>query len=294
MHSNKKPGHDSRIERALQYIESNLENSLTLEQVAAAAAVSRYHFHRVFADNVGYTVGDYIRLQRMKRAAFQLAFHGEKPITEIAFDACYSTPEAFSKAFRKATGLSPTAFRRRPDFSLWSREIHNQPTREYRDMTVEIRKFEETAVAVLEHKGPMAQIQNTLRQFIAWRKENGPSPSRSRTFNIYYDDPEMVAAKDYRMDIGAEIRSSLKPNDYGIVRKVIPDLECAVLRHHGSWDDLGAAMRYLYADWLPACGRELDDFPMFVERVNLYPETVEADLITDIYLPLATGRSTSD
>lgn len=294
MHSNDKTGHDSRVERALRYIAGNLDSAMTLGKVAAAAAVSRHHFHRMFLHNVGATVADYIRLQRLKRASYQLAFHRDKSVTDIAFDACYSTPEAFSKAFGRTTGLSPSAFRQCPDFSLWSRETHNHSKREHRVMTVEIRKFEETAIAVLEHKGPFEQIHKTLRQFIAWRKENGPPPSRSRTFNIYYDDPELVAAKDYRMDIGAEVRSGLKPNDYGVVRKVIPDLECAVLRHHGSWDTLGDAMRYLYSDWLPESSHGIGSFPMFVHRVNLYPETPEADLVTDIYLPLAVGPSNSD
>ena len=156
-------------------------------------------------------------------------------------------------------------------------------------MTVKIKNFTKTVIACKEHHGPIEKVHETLRAFVAWRKKNGPSPKVSRTFNIYYDDPELVAAKNYRMDVGAEIRSTIKENDHDIVRKVIPDLKCAVLRHQGSWDGLGRSMRYLYSGWLPNSGHQTGTFPMFVERVNLYPEVAETDLITDIYLPLKVG-----
>lgn len=281
---------DSRIDRARAFIAEHLDRALTLEELAGAAAMSRHHFHRRFTRLCGVSVGQYIRGERFKRACYQLAFHRDWPVTEIAFDACYATPEAFSKAFKKTLGVSPTGFRNSPDFSSWSRTPTEQ--RGHQSMTVEIVEFKKTAIAAKEHTGPLEHMHGTLRQFIEWRKASGPSPEVSRTFNIYYDDPALVHASRYRMDVAAELKSVLKPNEHGIVKKVIPDLLCAKLRNHGSWDGLGAAMRDLYARWLPASGYEVGAFPIFVERINLYPAVAEQDLITDIYLPLksATAR----
>lgn len=157
-------------------------------------------------------------------------------------------------------------------------------------MEVNIVNFEATNLAVLAHKGPMNQVYATLQQFVAWRKQYGPKPGKSRTFNIYYDDPELVAAENYRMDVCAELLSTLKPNDFGVVKKAIPDLLCAKLRHHGSWNGLGTSMRDLYSRWLPSSHYVAGPFPMFVERVNLFPEVAESDLVTDIYLPVSEGN----
>ncbi len=279
------PSHDSRIERAVAFIENNLDRPMDVDQLAAVAAMSRHHFQRCFKRHVGASVSHYVQGKRFKRACYQLAFHRDKPITDVAFDAQYATPEAFSKAFTKSFSVSPRQFRLKPNFSFWSEKETNSYQRE-QTMDVDIVNFEATELAVLEHQGPLSRVNETLQKFVAWRKNFGPSPSVSRTFNIYYDDPELVATKSYRMDVGAELLSTLKPNDTGIVRKTIPNLMCAKLRHHGSWNSLGASMRQLYANWLPGSQYSAGPFPMFVHRVNLFPNVLESELVTDIYLPV--------
>lgn len=281
----KKSEHDSKIERALAFIETNLDRTITLNEVAGVASLSRNHFHRVFTETVGITVGKYIQRRRFKRACYQLAFHRDITVTEVAFEAQYATPESFTKSFKKELGITPKAFRHHPNFSAWSGDSlycdkGNQ------SMTIEITNFKKTTIAAKQHNGPIRKIGETLRQFIEWRKKHGPSPDVSRTFNIYYDDPELVAAENYRMDVGAELLSTLKPNDFGVVKTAIPDHLCAKMRHHGSWDGLGSAMRHLYSEWLPASQYEVGSFPMFVHRINLHPQVLEADLKSDIYLPI--------
>ncbi len=281
--------HDNRIERTLAFINSNLDRPLNIDQLAAVAAMSRHHFQRSFKASEGTSVARYVQKKRLKRACFQLAFHQYKPVTEIAFDAQYGSPEAFSKAFAKSFGVSPRQFRLSPNFSFWSEHESNCHQKE-QAMNIDIVNFEAINLAVLEHRGPLNRVHITLQQFVAWRKELGPSPKTSRTFNIYYDDPELIAAQNYRMDVGAELFSTLKPNDFGVVKKTIPDLLCAKLRQFGSWNGLGTSMRHLCADWLPASQYEADAFPIFVQRINLYPDVPESDLITDIYLPITNKK----
>jgi len=60
-----------------------------------------------------------------------------------------------------------------------------------------------------------------------------------------------------------------------------------VLRHTGADDGLAAALRYLYADWLPRSGEALRDFPPYLQRVTFFPDVPEGEAVTDIFLPLA-------
>lgn len=151
---------------------------------------------------------------------------------------------------------------------------------------VTIVDFPETSIAVLEHKGSPNQVMQTVGNFIKWRKANGPSPKVSDTFNILYHDPAMVPAKDYQMDICASIVTPVKPNEYGVIEKLIPSGRCAMLRHLGSNNHLASSIDYLYSDWLATSGETLRDFPCFIKRVTFYPDVAEHESIIDIYLPI--------
>ncbi|WP_299074061.1 GyrI-like domain-containing protein [uncultured Paraglaciecola sp.] len=146
--------------------------------------------------------------------------------------------------------------------------------------------FPETRVAALEHRGAPSKVMETVGQFVQWRKENGPSPKISDTFNILYDDPTAVAPEDYRFDVCATIQAPVKANHYSVVEKNIPAGRCAVLRHSGAEGLLGKSIQYLYSQWLPQYQESLRDFPCFIKRVTVYQEVPEHEVIIDIYLPI--------
>ncbi len=73
--------------------------------------------------------------------------------------------------------------------------------------------------------------------------------------------------------------------------KIIPGGRCTVLRYTGSNDNLDAAVRYLYSEWLPQSGEELRDFPLYFERVSFFPDVPESEAINDVFLPLFVVES---
>ena len=104
--------HYNRIQQAVDFIEDNLNTSFSLTDVSKAAFSSLSYFHRVFFFMTGLTVKEYIRKRRLSLAAYQL--HCSKAsITDIAFNACYDTPESFSRAFKKQYGVNPRTFRQK-------------------------------------------------------------------------------------------------------------------------------------------------------------------------------------
>ncbi len=154
-------------------------------------------------------------------------------------------------------------------------------------MDVRIVNFEETKVAVLEHRGAPEKVEDSARIFIAWRQETKLSPVKtSKTFGIAYDDPDLVEPCAFRFDICGEVEADVPPNPRGVVTRVLPAGRCAVVRQFGSRERIGESAHYLYREWLPGSGEELRDFPLFFHYLNLMPETPEHELITDIYLPL--------
>lgn len=276
--------YNKRLERVLGFIEANLDEALSLEQLSQVACFSKYHFHRLFKARVGWTLAEYIRYLRLKRAAYQLVYERERSVTDIAFSAGFESSESFSKAFKKHVGQSPRAFRASPNWNQW--QDVNQFQREPIVHQIEIRNFLTTDLAHYMHQGAPRLIHESVQNFIAWRRENRLPPHKSRTFNILYDDPETTKDEDYRMGICCSMTQPVVENAFGIKAFTIPSLKCAFLQHKGSWDGLGPVINELYYDWLPNSGYEPADFPLFVERLNLFPETPEHELRTDVYLPL--------
>ncbi|WP_429572579.1 AraC family transcriptional regulator [Paraburkholderia sp. UCT70] len=83
----------------------------TLDSLAAVAHMSPYHFHRIYRALMGESVGDTVKRLRLAEAAQRLTDAAQ--VTAVAHDAGYDSPQAFARAFRDFTGVSPSEFRTR-------------------------------------------------------------------------------------------------------------------------------------------------------------------------------------
>ncbi|BCL35272.1 helix-turn-helix domain-containing protein [Nostoc sp. MS1] len=99
-----------KLTQALDFIESHLDQSFTLAQVAEALGMSLYHFCRQFKQSTGVAPHQYITRQRLDRAK-QLLRHSQLPITDIALQVGFATPSAFTRLFRRITGTTPKYYR---------------------------------------------------------------------------------------------------------------------------------------------------------------------------------------
>lgn len=97
------------MNRAIDYLEVNMTEKLDIEAVAKIALSSPFHFQRMYHIITGITVAEYVRRRRLTLAAQEIMW-GDKVI-DVAFKYGYETPEAFTKAFRKMHGISPSAAR---------------------------------------------------------------------------------------------------------------------------------------------------------------------------------------
>jgi len=93
--------YETAVETTIARIASTLDEAIDLHALAKAAALSPFHFHRIFRGMVGETPLEMHRRLRLERAAVQLA-ETEAPVTTIAFDAGWETHEAFTRAFKQA------------------------------------------------------------------------------------------------------------------------------------------------------------------------------------------------
>lgn len=106
------PRDERRVAAALRRIEAQAGLRLPVEELAAEAAVSPFHFLRVFEQVVGATPGQYMLRMRLRRAAVRLRCCDDT-IAAIALDCGFEDLSTFNRQFRRATGLTPGAFRTR-------------------------------------------------------------------------------------------------------------------------------------------------------------------------------------
>jgi AraC family transcriptional regulator len=101
-----------RLRWILDLVEESLDQpELTGGDLAARAYLSRFHFDRLAAAALGEPPGAFRRRLLLERAAHRLASTAD-PVIEVALDAGYGSPEAFARAFGRAYGAAPSAYRR--------------------------------------------------------------------------------------------------------------------------------------------------------------------------------------
>ncbi|MGB0370193.1 MAG: helix-turn-helix domain-containing protein [Opitutales bacterium] len=95
------------VERAKSYIQEHFAEDLSVDTIAEALGVSRYHFMREFKKHTGETVNQHLTTVRVEHAKVMLS---EKNVTETAFAVGYNSSSYFSRVFKKHTGMSPAEF----------------------------------------------------------------------------------------------------------------------------------------------------------------------------------------
>jgi AraC family transcriptional regulator len=98
------------LARLKAYIEANLANDVTLDDLAGLAGLSRFHLCRAFRETTGFPPHAYLTRARIA-AARRLLRATDLPIRDIAHQCGFTSPNQFATSFRKGAGTTPSAFR---------------------------------------------------------------------------------------------------------------------------------------------------------------------------------------
>ncbi|MFC8018438.1 GyrI-like domain-containing protein [[Kitasatospora] papulosa] len=100
-----------RLNRAMEHIESHLDQPLDVAGLARIATTSEYHFRRMFSALAGLPLSEYVRRRRLTVAGAEV-LAGERTLLDIATRYGYGSGEAFARAFRAVHGVGPGEARR--------------------------------------------------------------------------------------------------------------------------------------------------------------------------------------
>jgi AraC family transcriptional regulator len=102
---------DRRLRRVLANVEEHLADDITVADLANVACLSIFHFTRTFAATMGVPPHRYVSRRRLASAKTMIAT-GRASLSEIAFNYPFSSQSSFTRAFRRATGMTPNEYRR--------------------------------------------------------------------------------------------------------------------------------------------------------------------------------------
>src|SRR5579863_564978 len=182
-------GFGARADRVVRFIADHLDEPLPLEHLANAAALSVFHFHRVWRATMGEPIMETIRRLKMERAAHWLATT-QMPITRIALQSGFASSQSFAHAFRHVMGRTPSDVRT-GGLSVVATRPEPAPDA---PMAVEIVSLEPFTIVAKRHLGPYTtrDLAATFGAVWDWATAEGVVSRVRRIVGVPIDDPASI------------------------------------------------------------------------------------------------------
>jgi len=272
-----------RINKVVAYINNHLDETLELKTLANEAALSDFHFHRIFKALKGEAIGGYITRLRLEATA-RLLRYTALTIEEIAFNIGYETPASLSKAFKKQYGISPTEYRTNKDTYIMKKEIINP------DLALKAPKIVTLEPKNLIYVALTGTTYGSLDYGKAYEQLWGVIKAQKlftkgiESICISYDDPKITEGSLQRSDVCLAIHKSATPQEE-VSCKTLAGGKYAVFFYQGSYENLSQVYDTAVR-WVIDHQYTLREEPFFEKYLNDARRTPKEKLKTEIYIPI--------
>ena len=247
--------YNNRINLALDYINNNLNDKISIQELAKAAYFSPFHFHRLFTAYMNETVLKYINRVRMEKST-RLLSYTNKNILEIALDCGFSSLSTFSRSFKQYFDCTPSYFRKRglpknskirknrSDVSDYIKDISNNV-----DVKVKRLDIEKIAFITVHNSFKEGKVLNALNIIIDWSKKMNVY-DKGEILGMSLDDVMVTPKAKYRYLVGITIPKDFCFEHSEINAMSIPSSKYVTTKVNGSINDVIDSWNYLYNNWL--------------------------------------------
>jgi len=264
-----------QINKAINYIVSNMTHAPDLDKVASIAGFSKYHFHRIFKELTGETLALFTKRIRLEHAAFLLLFYKHRSITDIALSCGYHSSQSFSTAFKKYYKVTPKVYKQ----NIGCQGIIVLDNETIASYEVSIQFIDSFNVAYERSFGEYSDEALDLQRIKVL--ERYPD----KTFiGISWDNPEVTPEGLCRFDYGYIVKDrSEAPNCLiqNIEAKTYAKLSVDIKEVNTI-----AIWEYLYVEWLPRHGYKPDALFCF-EKIKANASMSSSDTtFIEFFLPI--------
>lgn len=277
-----------RIERVVARLErlGDQEAIPGVEELAAVAALSPFHFHRVFRLMTGETLGHLVRRIRLARGMSALA---DGSVADAAARSGYASSQSYARALKASTALSPTDAKR---FQSSNAMLHASVSRgpdsggtTRPPLSIEVVTVEPFRLVALRNVGDYSELNHGYERLFAAAFSRTGIERLVGIYGVPLDDPMTVPADKCRFDCAVVIDGAHDAS--GELRTLeLGGGHCARLRHAGSYERIHRTIDQLYAQVIASDDVQLGDAPPYVHYLDDPEHVPEEELRSDIHLPI--------
>ena len=257
---------------------------MTLDDIAEASNVSRYHLSRAFSVATGYSVMQYVRGRRLTEAARSLA-SGASDILTVALDAGYGSHEAFTRAFRDQFGLTPEAMRARADLSVIERM---EPIRMDESLLTSLNppRFENAPAMLIVGSSERYTAETCVAIPAQWQRfvphiDHIPARTDNAAWGVVCNADDL-GNMDYIC--GVQV-SNFAAASKEFSRLKVPPQRYAVFSHRDHISTIRRVWHTIFNKWLPESGEKIAEGPE-LERYGEEFNSVTGAGGFEIWIPL--------
>ena len=293
--------YQNRLIQVFDYIETNLDQAIRLEDLAKIAHFSPFHFHRIFKFISRETPNAYILRRRIEKAAVEI-LHSNKSLQEIGLEVGFSDASSFSRSFKKYYQISPSDFKKDHPFKYSKiRQLNSKIGQEYpkreeylrnlnhlinwriMNAKIEVQKLPNLNFAYHPIVGPQ-NIRMAIEKVMQWARPQALFHEKSKMITQFHDSFKITEVDKVRMSVGMLVEGDASESEAVKIKTLSPS-KCIVGKHEIGLNEFEKAWTGLYA-WMNEQGyskAETDPFEIYHNDFNEHPEK---KCIVDLCIPI--------
>lgn len=278
------------IQKAIDFMEDHILDQITIEEIAQHANASAFHFQRTFTILTNITVGEYLRRRRLTLAAKELSATDCK-IIDLAFKYGYETPEAFTKAFRRQHGITPSNARKYiGKLKLYERLVIQVILKGAEPMKYNVIEKEPFQIVGIKQEFSCVDWEQSIEISKMWGKANtdGTCELLSKLNNGQVKGMLGICIGEQgeqSIDYWIATESNAEAPE-GFLSMVIPASKWVVFEIHGPMPDaMQNGWKQIFSEWFPTSGYEHAGLP----ELEVYPDhdnPTSPDYYSEIWVPV--------
>ncbi|QNR87103.1 AraC family transcriptional regulator [Pedobacter riviphilus] len=294
----------SSLNKALQFIDENLDTSLSLEMISKVACFSPFHFHRIFKAITNETLNAYVNRKRIEKVASVLMHKPEASITELSLLFGFNSNSSLTRSFKKYYNISPSEFRKQKKgkFSKISKieskngqelvafeeyicSIDNLKNWIEMNAKIEIREMANLELAYVTSIGEQG-IATSYDTLVKWATPLGLLKNpETKMVTIYHDSFKITSPEKVRISACITLTEPIKPSG-NIGRTsiekgkfIVGSFVIGITEFEKSWNSLFV--------WMAENGYKKADRDPFEIYHNDYRVHPEKKCIVDYFIPIS-------
>ena len=281
--------HSKIANEMMNYINTYIDTPINIDEMALEFKVSKFHFQRIFKEQMGENIYKCIQSIRIQKASNLLITNQSSTISKIASLCGYSSQSSFLRAFKQRFEMTPKQWRL-GGYKEYSNKILKHSNilslieKDYISQEPKIVNIEKRICYYIREKGYGFNSIKTWQKLKAWVYTN--NIKEYSKLGIYHDNPILTKPQDCHYVAAIMLKEEDLLENTNLPYFNLYSGLCAEFSFEGKYEDILKLIQWVYHYWLPNSGYEAMTIPSYVkfEKNDYFDNT--GTFVVKYYLPI--------